>query len=268
MKTLSPQDRLLHESASAAETRAKRSSAHGQGKARFTLIELLVVIAIIAILASILLPALQNVRQRGKSAGCLNNLKQFGAAFAQYANSYDGYLPHEPSTWYRGNRRYYLVGENLLHTTALLAKERLLQAGSFYCPGGPIFADSNFYYNIDNAAENVYSTYTMRNQYNNKENQLKKERLRLKDGTSKHSLHADNSTTLHSSEWGSGSYCAVTPSGMLMSRWHPKNYNTLFYDGHAEAIAFHLEMLNAGKYAVQAAYEPWQFFAYVDKLKK
>lgn len=69
------------------------SSAHGRVKHRcFTLIELLVVIAIIAILAAMLMPALQQAREKGRSASCLNNLKQFGIFWNVYADSYNDYL--------------------------------------------------------------------------------------------------------------------------------------------------------------------------------
>ena len=99
----------------------------------FTLIELLVVIAIIAILAAMLLPALQQARERAKSTGCLNNLSSIGKAMLLYADDNKGFLPpyRDGATplehWWNDPGEAGLLTPYLGHT-------EVLGRGKYRCP--------------------------------------------------------------------------------------------------------------------------------------
>ncbi len=204
-------------------------------KKNFTLIELLVVIAIIAILAAMLLPALNMARQRGIAISCTNNLNGIGKLCSFYFDDYSTNLPNRMRfvsdyvSWGSGLLNLYMPGSLKYRTTYNQNQKNAMCTGTiFECRQAspynilPLSAETPSYtYNslalyYWNSASLIWDPNYPAFQWNQAKNP---------------------SRTLLSADIGSGGVISnQLTSFTQVDRRHLGAANYLFLDGHAEAI--------------------------------
>lgn len=203
---------------------------HRFGQRSFTLIELLVVISIIAILASMLLPALSTARKKAHQIACLNNLKQMNLVSVLYADENEGWAPacrDEKVAWSIG------IWFNTLfnYDRILFSKDEYrsrTQASNPLCPGMPLRTDADY---SGGSSYGGY-TYNMRLGYVKSTSGLYVQRKLNEFKTPESKLQWADGVWFHVDS--GSSYWDPTNTGFVgVDYRHQNGLNMSYLDGHA-----------------------------------